>query len=190
MFMSSRYTKMMLVWFAVLAAFAIAACGENGVEGRAGTGGTSSVPDEPTAESPRLDEPSSTPTPTNSTPTSSPDESPSTGETALTVIVDDGPGAEPRMWELTCDPPGGTHPDAAAACGAIIAADEAGEPFAALPADAICTDIYGGPQEAAIKGTWRGIEVSAKFSRENGCEIARWDKLLAVFQTPLSPTRG
>ena len=36
---------------------------------------------------------------------------------------------------------------------------------------------FGGPETATIKGTIRGQEVDASFSRSDGCEIARWDKV-------------
>lgn len=93
----------------------------------------------------------------------------------LTVEVDDGSGAVTR-WTLTCDPVGGDHPDPEAACAAIAEAGGAGA-FAPVPADSMCTQIYGGPQTARVSGTLGGALVAATFSRENGCEIARWDDL-------------
>jgi len=44
----------------------------------------------------------------------------------------------------------------------------------------MCTQIYGGPQTATVRGSWGGQAVDASFSRENGCEIARWDAATAV----------
>ena len=44
-----------------------------------------------------------------------------------------------------------------------------------VPADQMCTQIYGGPETATVRGTWQGERVDASFSRQNGCEIARWD---------------
>ena len=38
-----------------------------------------------------------------------------------------------------------------------------------------CTQQYGGPEKATVKGTFKGEPVDAQFSRENGCEIARWE---------------
>lgn len=193
MTMATRITRMISIWFAALAVAAVSACGENADEGNRRVAILS--PDS-TVETPRLDEPSGSPTPGSAMPTPTSPKPPSSttkppaGDTSLTIIVIDGPNQQPRTWELSCDPPGGTHPDPAAACGAIIAGVEKGDPFAPVPEGTFCTEIYGGPQEASIKGTWRGERISAKFSRHNGCEIARWDTLLAVFQGPLSPTRG
>lgn len=46
----------------------------------------------------------------------------------------------------------------------------------------MCTQIYGGPEEAEVAGTFEGAQVQAIFSRQNGCEIDRWDRLAAVFR--------
>ena len=99
------------------------------------------------------------------------------GTSALTVTVVDAPGAAPRTWTLTCDPPGGDHPRPAEACAAI---DAAPDPFAPVPPDRACTMIYGGPQTATVTGTWRGQRVDASYRRTDGCEIARWEALSAV----------
>jgi hypothetical protein len=41
----------------------------------------------------------------------------------------------------------------------------------------MCTEIYGGPQRARVVGTVKGQPVRATFSRTNGCEIARWQRI-------------
>jgi len=40
-----------------------------------------------------------------------------------------------------------------------------------------CTQLYGGPQTASIRGTLRGEPVDARFSRTDGCQIARWEQV-------------
>lgn len=100
------------------------------------------------------------------------------GTGMLTITVQDGAGGAPRTWTLTCDPPGGDHPDPAGACAAIGAARR---PFAPVPADMACTQVYGGPETATITGTWRGEPVDAAYRRTDGCEIARWTALAPVF---------
>jgi hypothetical protein len=45
----------------------------------------------------------------------------------------------------------------------------------------MCTQIYGGPQEALVTGTFGGRRVWARFSRRNGCEIARWNRIAFLF---------
>ena len=95
--------------------------------------------------------------------------------TELTVVFwpqgRDGPAQEAS---LTCDPAGGTHPRPAEACDALEANAGALPP---LPPDSVCTQIYGGPEEAEVRGTVGGETVEAAFSRQNGCEIDRWDRL-------------
>lgn len=96
----------------------------------------------------------------------------------LSITVRAGAGTASRTYTLRCDPPGGDHPDPEAACAAL---DRAARPFAPVPADQACTQVYGGPQTATIDGTWRGELVSARYDRTDGCEIARWDALTDVF---------
>jgi hypothetical protein len=80
---------------------------------------------------------------------------------------------------LTCEPAAGTHPDPEGACALLAADPEALQP---VPADAACTMIFGGPEEAEIAGVVDGEEVRASFSRANGCELDRWDRLAGVLQ--------
>jgi hypothetical protein len=100
------------------------------------------------------------------------------GPTTLQVVVTNSSGAA-TSWKLTCDPAGGNHPDPAAACAALQAHGATALP--AVPSDQACTMIYGGPQKASVSGSWRGQRVTASFSRINGCEIARWEALTALF---------
>ena len=95
------------------------------------------------------------------------------GATELTITVRAGRGRAERTYTLSCDPAGGDHPDPEAACRLL---NELKDPFAPVPADAMCTEIYGGPQTATVTGTLRGEPVKAQFSRTDGCQIARWDK--------------
>lgn len=99
----------------------------------------------------------------------------------LRVSIQESPDSVPTTWTLTCDPPGGDHPDPAAACAALAAADQ---PFDPVPPGTMCAQIYGGPQTATIDGTWRGRPVRASYSRVDACEIARWNALAPVFGTP------
>lgn len=99
------------------------------------------------------------------------------GTTELTLVVRDAPGRAGRTYTLLCDPAGGDHPDPAAACRSL---SELKDPLAPVPADAMCTQIFGGPQTATVTGTFRGEPVNAEFSRTDGCEIARWDKHAAL----------
>ena len=114
------------------------------------------------------------------TPSASP-EPPATAVAAdLTITVDaTGEGAT-QSFTLTCEPVGGDHPDAAAACAALAAAGGA-DAFAPTPRDVACTEQWGGPQTATVEGTVAGERVSGTFDRTNGCEISRWDRLAELF---------
>jgi hypothetical protein len=49
--------------------------------------------------------------------------------------------------------------------------------FAPLSKNLVCTEIYGGPQRARVVGTMDGKHVWATFTRTNGCEISRWQRI-------------
>jgi hypothetical protein len=107
------------------------------------------------------------------------------GGDRLLVEVKEKGGAVTR-YELRCHPTGGDHPAAAAACARLDEITVWGrDTFAPVPPDALCTMQYGGPQTARVKGRWAGRPVDATFSRADGCEIARWDRLV-----PLLPARS
>lgn len=102
--------------------------------------------------------------------------------TDVTITVDAGATS---TYTLTCAPPGGDHPDPEAACAALLdAAAQEPSPLDPVPADQLCTEIYGGDQTAVIEGTVDGEPVRAELSRVNGCEISRWDALLPVLVEP------
>jgi hypothetical protein len=99
------------------------------------------------------------------------------GPTSLEISVTPGSEAPTKIWTLDC-PDGGTLPDAAEACSKL---EDLDDPFAPVPKDVACTEIYGGPQEAQVRGTFKGSPVNARFTRTNGCEIERWDKVEFLF---------
>jgi subtilisin inhibitor-like len=80
---------------------------------------------------------------------------------------------------LECNPSGGTHDRPDGACAALDAQEDA---LAPVPGNVACTQIYGGDQEARVVGTVQGQEVDALFSRNNGCEIDRWDRLAPLLE--------
>jgi hypothetical protein len=103
-------------------------------------------------------------------------------KTDLTVSVKAAETSPAKTWKLTCDPVGGDHPDAQTACAALTKAkSQAKDPFAPTPQGQMCTQIYGGPAVATVKGTWQSKPVDATFTRKNGCEIQRWSDLGALF---------
>lgn len=79
-----------------------------------------------------------------------------------------------KTWTLRCDPTAGTLPRRAAACQKL---DAMTNPFARPRRGVVCTDVYGGPGQAVITGTYEGRPVWVLLSQRNGCEISRWRKL-------------
>lgn len=97
--------------------------------------------------------------------------------TSLTVTLwADGVGkGEPVRTTLRCNPPRGTVPRPAVACRRL--AETGRKLFAPPREDLVCTQVYGGPQVARVTGTVQGKRVWATFSRQDGCQISRWDAL-------------
>jgi hypothetical protein len=110
----------------------------------------------------------------------------SAAATDLRIVAwPEGPGnGGARVWYLRCSPSGGTLPRPAAACGRLAALER---PFAPVPKDVACSEIYGGPQVARVVGTLRGRRVWATFRRTDGCEIARWNRVRFLFPLVTGP---
>jgi Subtilisin inhibitor-like len=95
--------------------------------------------------------------------------------TALRIQVwPEGRSGSSVTWTLRCAPAGGTLPGAARACRRLAAMSS---PFAPVPKDAVCAEVYGGPQVAFVKGTYRGSRIWAWFRRRDSCETARWKRV-------------
>jgi len=103
---------------------------------------------------------------------------------SLLITVRDSASSPALSWSLTCYPDGGTHPNPVFACDTLSGTPD---PFAPVPMGVMCTMIYYGPQTATITGYWQGQPVSAQFSRINGCEEHRWEKIAPVLVLPVSP---
>jgi hypothetical protein len=93
----------------------------------------------------------------------------------LKVVVDpDGTESKPpRRVTIRCD-----APEDSPGCRALSKVEP--ETFEPTPGDVACTQQFGGPQTATVKGTLRGEPVDATFSLANGCEISRWRDASAV----------
>ena len=85
-----------------------------------------------------------------------------------------GTGNEVRRFTLHCNPLRGNLPHGDRACYFLAVTSR---PFATVPRDAACTQVYGGPQVARVLGRLRGRSVDATFRRTNGCETARWERV-------------
>ena len=97
---------------------------------------------------------------------------PGTGNLQITYIPE--PGVTPRKADLVC--PASTADDAAA-CEQIESLTPAFDP---VPADQVCSQQYGGPEQIVLSGTWAGKSVDTTLTRTNGCEIDRYASLAPV----------
>ena len=97
--------------------------------------------------------------------------------TQLTVRVDpDGDGPEQaKQATISCDQERAERGGPCATAGKLRPAD-----FEPTPGDVACTELFGGPETATVAGTLRREAVDARFSRQDGCEIARWEKVSAL----------
>jgi hypothetical protein len=101
----------------------------------------------------------------------------------LVVEIDRGDGSAPERYTLNCaDIAGSDHPSAQAACDHLAGLDA---PFAALPADMMCAQVYDGPETAHVTGRWHGEPVDLQLARNDSCRTAQWDGL-----GPLLPGSG
>jgi hypothetical protein len=88
----------------------------------------------------------------------------------------DGTGsAETRTTTLRCP-----SERRAATCRRLRALPRSA--FAPTPPGTACTELYGGPQTGRIRGTVAGRRVDARYTRVDGCEIARYERVAPVLR--------
>jgi hypothetical protein len=85
-------------------------------------------------------------------------------------------GKATKHWTLSCDPAGGTHPDAAAACKSLLGIKN---PFTKPAAGTMCPMILANQPSFIINGTWYGKHVS-KTILDGGCTGAVWNTINKV----------
>ena len=106
---------------------------------------------------------------------------PPKGKISLTIALSPN-SAKPRLgrrtYTLRCRPAAGTLPHRASACTRLLRVQN---PFAPVPRDQACTQIYGGPQQAVVTGIYGGKPVRTAFTRTDGCQIARWNRVRFLF---------
>ena len=114
------------------------------------------------------------PSPSAAAPTAGP----GAGNAELSIMVKPGGSGQPANYTLVCrdgvPAAESQHPSAAAACAALKANAALLSP-APRPTDKVCTQQYGGPQEATVTGSVDDRPVEATFSLRDGCEIAQWN---------------
>jgi hypothetical protein len=100
----------------------------------------------------------------------------------LDVAYDDGAG-HTRTYRLTCGAATDSGPATSAACAHL---DTIGGPVPAVPPGQACSMIYGGPQTARVTGNWQGRAVRESYRRTNGCEVARWNRMVPALPNPVA----
>jgi hypothetical protein len=98
---------------------------------------------------------------------------------SLVVSYKQTPQSQIQKWTLKCNPTGGTLPQAKNACKQLL---KIAQPFAAPDPDQMCSQIFESEEVATVKGSWKGKKISAKYSKTNSCEIARWAALKFLLQ--------
>jgi hypothetical protein len=94
--------------------------------------------------------------------------------TNLVVTVDqDGPHGSQRAKTVRLRCPG---------AGCALTRRLTVKDFAPPRPDVACNMIYGGPETATVKGTLRGSHIQASFSRTDGCQTSRWERVKALLR--------
>jgi hypothetical protein len=111
------------------------------------------------------------------------DNSPDQRATELEIVVwPSGRSGNKDEATLRCSPAGGSLANPEQACRRL---ERMNRPFVRPSESVVCTEIYGGPALAEIRGTFNGAQVDATFVRTDGCEIALWDRHQFLF--PVEP---
>jgi hypothetical protein len=122
------------------------------------------------------------PTPAASSTSVEPTDTPTPDAADELVITVRNASGTTVSWQLTCSPPGGTHPDPGTACRVLT--ERGATALPPVPKDRMCSQVYGGPETATITGTWQGKTVRSRLSRVNGCETSRWNALVGLLPRP------
>lgn len=104
------------------------------------------------------------------------------------------PDVEPTVYTIGCM--GDTFPvtpevagvDGEQACALLGEEEVLTRLVDGPPADQVCTEEYGGPDEARIVGQIDGRDIDATITRTNGCEISTWNQLIGLVPPPVGLT--
>ena len=170
--MRMRFVRPLL---AVLAVAGLAAC-----SGTPTPGATGSASQAPSSSAPSSSSPSSSPS-SSAAPSASAATGAGSAELSITLV--ESPEAAPQTFTLVCadgvPAAESNHPTAAEACTSIKNSPAILNP-APTKTDQACTMQYGGPATAKVTGAVDGKEVTAAFSRTDGCQIALWDAAKSI----------
>ncbi len=180
--MRTRTRAAVLVRLTSLAAtgFLVAGCGEGATGVQPPPGGSTPATASPSPSASNGADSS----PSGDGETASPSDGAAETELVIDISIGEEAGQgtdtpEPRKWTLTCSPAGGSHPAPEAACSDL---DQAGgvDALEEVPADQICTEIYGGPEVAKVTGHVGGTEIDTEFTKSGGCEMERYSTMGSV----------
>lgn len=114
-------------------------------------------------------------------------------DAAISLTVDvTAEGRAIRSGTLTCAASGASgtghlaDPAAAQAACTLLQGNQGSRNRLLNGADPnqMCTQIYGGPEEARVRGQIDGRPVDTVVDRRNGCSIAEWDALVPLIGPP------
>ena len=184
--MRSRFVRPLI---AALALAGLAGC--SGTPAPGGSSSATSAPSSSVSPSATPSKPTPTQVPTTLGPEdTTPDPSlpgvtstPGQGNAELSITVLESADAAPQHYTLVCidgaPAAESKHPTADAACTALKN-NPSLLSHAPIKSDQECTQQFGGPQTAKVTGAVDGMEISASFSRTDGCQIALWDAASAI----------
>lgn len=110
----------------------------------------------------------------------------SAGLIALRIDFRADADAAPRILTLRCgERVTGTVPRPAAACRRLQQLGPGA--FRPTPPGTACTEISGGPSTARITGIYFGRPLWVRLRLDNGCEIARWQRVSFLLPRPAPP---
>lgn len=107
---------------------------------------------------------------------------------AYVTVWPQGKTGKARRYGLPCGGGGGEFgsgsgtrllPHSRVACRRLVLLPISA--FAPVARDVACTEVYGGPQVAVVSGRIAGKDFRATFTRTDGCEIARWNRVRFLF---------
>ncbi len=109
---------------------------------------------------------------------------PGAGDILLTIRHDDGAGGV-GSGELTCRPDNSAATGDLAKLPSIARLCREARALAPLlteepPARRACTQIYGGPETARVRGTVAGHTIDRTFSRHDGCAIEDFERIKPI----------
>jgi hypothetical protein len=102
---------------------------------------------------------------------------PAHAKVTLSVTLLNGSGAGPKHWTLHCQPAGGTAPDPASACHALL---NAKQPFAPVRKTMMCPMILASSQQIELSGTWFGQKVH-RVVVDGECDLGFFNSLHKTF---------